>query len=239
MRYAIAPEIFGLFPGMRVAVAVAEGVDNTSPRPAVEALWRESWERAGALAAEYANAQSHPHVAPWRGAFKAMGVSSKEFRSSIEAMLRRAMRGGEPFSINPLVDFYNGISLRHISPAGGFDLDQLGTDLLELRLSRAGEEFLALGASEPELVPAGEVSYVADGKILTRHFVWRQSKLGALAPETRTVFLVSEVLGDVEAHSGGTIADVMLADFCAGLGEYFGVTARPFMLDEANPSCEW
>ncbi|MEI2701835.1 MAG: phenylalanine--tRNA ligase beta subunit-related protein [Baekduia sp.] len=158
MRYAIAPEIFGLFPGMRVAVAVAEGVDNTSPRPAVEALWRESWERAGALATEYANAQSHPHVAPWRGAFKAMGVSSKEFRSSIEAMLRRAMRGGEPFSINPLVDFYNGISLRHISPAGGFDLNQLGTDLLELRLSRAGEEFLALGASEPELVPAGEVS---------------------------------------------------------------------------------
>jgi DNA/RNA-binding domain of Phe-tRNA-synthetase-like protein len=239
MRYVIAPEIFARFPGMRVAVAVAEGVENASPRPAVEALWRESWAAAGGLAAEYANAQSHPHVAPWREAFKVMGASPKEFRSSIEALLRRAMRGGEPFSINPLVDFYNAISLRHISPAGGFDLDQLGGDLLELRLSRAGEEFLALGASEPEAVPPGEVSYVADGAILTRHFVWRQSKLGALVPGTRTVFLVSEVLGGVEAHGGGKVAEGVLADFCAGLREYFGVEARAFLLEAGSPGCAW
>src|SRR4051794_41495989 len=122
MRYVIAPEIWERFPGMRVAVAVAEGVDNASPCPTVEALWRESWAAAGGLAVQYANAQSHPHVAPWRERFKAMGVSSKEYRSSIEALLRRAMKGGEPFSINPLVDFYNAVSLRHISPAGGFDL---------------------------------------------------------------------------------------------------------------------
>jgi hypothetical protein len=88
-------------------------------------------------------------------------------------------------------------------------------------------------------VPSGEVSYVAGGAILTRHFVWRQSKLGALVPATRTVFLVSEVLGAVEAHGGGVVADGVLTDFCNGLREYFGVEARPFLLDAANPACEW
>jgi DNA/RNA-binding domain of Phe-tRNA-synthetase-like protein len=239
MQFTIAPEVFERFPGMRVAVAVAAGVDNSIPRPAVDALWRDAWDSAAAVAAPYGNAQSHPHVAPWRERFKAMGVSTREFRSSIEALLRRAMRGGEPFSISPLVDFYNAVSLRHVVPAGGFDLDQLDAALLELRLSRAGETFLALDGSAPEAVPPGEVSYVAGDAILTRHFVWRQARLGALVPATRALFLVSEVLGEVEAHGGGAVADAVLADLCSGLRDHFGVTARPFLLDAANPSCAW
>lgn len=238
MEYVIAPEIFERFPGMRVAVAVAEGVDNVTPRPAVEALWRESWLVAGKLAAQYANPQSHPHVAPWREAFKGMGLSSKDFRSSIEAILRRAMKGGEPFRINPLVDFYNAISLRHVSPAGGFDFGALAAPI-ELRASRAGEPFLALGAAEPELLPPGEVSYVSGDAVLTRHFVWRQAQLGALVPATQHVFLVSEVLGEVDRLSNGTVVDAMLADFCAGLRDYFGVTARSFVLDAEHPRCAW
>lgn len=79
MRFVIAPEIFERFPGMRVAVAVAEGVDNATPRSAVDAFWREAWDGAGAIAGQYGNAQSHPHVAPWREGFKALGLSSKEF----------------------------------------------------------------------------------------------------------------------------------------------------------------
>ena len=238
MEYVIAPEIFERFPGMRVAVAVAEGVDNVTPRPAVEALWRESWLAAGKLAAQYANPQSHPHVAPWREAFKGMGLSSKDFRSSIEAILRRAMKGGEPFRINPLVDFYNAISLRHVSPAGGFDFGALAAPI-ELRPSRADEPFLALGAAEPELLPPGEVSYVCGDAVLTRHFVWRQAQLGALVPATQHVFLVSEVLGEVDRLSNGTVVDAMLAAFCAGLRYYFGVTARPFVLDAEHPRCAW
>jgi DNA/RNA-binding domain of Phe-tRNA-synthetase-like protein len=40
-----------------------------------------------------------------------MGVSGRKFPSSIEALLRRAFKGGEPLRINPLVDFYNAVSL--------------------------------------------------------------------------------------------------------------------------------
>ena len=49
----------------------------------------------------------------------------KRFPISIEAMLRRALKGGA-FRINPLVDLYNALSLRHICPAGAVDLDAVG-----------------------------------------------------------------------------------------------------------------
>src|SRR5215469_5029787 len=109
---------------MRVATAVALGMDNQTPRPEVEAAWAQVWSEA-AGAAVYGNAQSHPRIAPWRESFTRMGVSGKQFPSSAEALLRRALKGGEPFRINPLVDWYNAISLRHLVPAGGFDLDDL------------------------------------------------------------------------------------------------------------------
>ena len=136
-QFRVEPAIFARFPGLRLAVVVAHGVDNATARPAVAESWHAAWAGAARLAAGHGNAQSHPRVRPWREAFRATGVSSKEFPSSIEAMLRRALKGGAPFEINPLVDFYNGLSLRHIVPVGGFDLDELHGPL-ELRLTRAG-----------------------------------------------------------------------------------------------------
>ena len=117
MEFTIEPAIFERFPGITIAVAVARGIDNAQARPGIAEGWQEAWAGAS-VAASSGNAQSHPRVRPWREAFQAMGVSGKEFRSSIEALLRRAMKGGEPFSINPLVDWYNTVSLRHVVPAG-------------------------------------------------------------------------------------------------------------------------
>ena len=131
---------------------------------------------------------------PWRERFQAIGISSKEFPTSIEALLRRALKGSEPRSINPLVDFCNcfdTISLRHCVPAGAFDLAQVPGPL-ELRLTRPGDTFLALDAGTPLDVPPGEVAYATGQTILTRHFVWRQSRAGLIEPATRNVFLVAE-----------------------------------------------
>jgi DNA/RNA-binding domain of Phe-tRNA-synthetase-like protein len=220
VEFSIQPEVFERFPGMAIVVAVATGVDNRAPRAAVDADWQSAWE--GALAAaRYGNAQSHPRVAPWREHFKAQGLSVKEYRSSIEALLRRALKGGEPFRINPLVDFYNAVSLRHVVPAGAFDLAAIDTlgGRLELRLTRAGDTFHAFDSDAVEALPPGEVAYAAGSTTLTRHFVWRQSHEGLVTPETAHVFLVAEVL----AEAGPEVARLVLDDFRDGLERFFGV----------------
>ncbi|MBX5455543.1 MAG: hypothetical protein IRZ31_01475 [Thermogemmatispora sp.] len=233
MQFRIDNSIFAHFPGLSLAVVVAEGLDNSRILPAVSEEWRRAWVRAGQEAAAYGNAQSHPRVQPWRERLRAIGVSSK-FPSSIEALLRRALKGGEPFSINALVDFYNTVSLRYVVPVGGFDLEQVRGPL-ELRLTREGDQFTALGEEEPQPVQVGEVAYTDGQTILTRHFVWRQSRTALITPETRRVFLVSESLGEV----GPQVAQAVLEEMTNGLRRYFEAEVHPFLLSEARPLAEW
>jgi DNA/RNA-binding domain of Phe-tRNA-synthetase-like protein len=196
MQLIVHPEILDRFPGVTLVIAVAEGIDNRATRRELAAAWRQAWTEAGQRAAEYGSPQSHPLVAPRRERFRAIGVSGKEFPSSIEALLRRAMKGGEPFSINPLVDLYNTMSLTHTVPAGGFDLEHIAGPI-ESRLTRPADRFTPLGSDAAEDVAPGEVAYADGSTVLTRHFVWRQSAEAALTPDTRSLFLVAEVLSEV------------------------------------------
>lgn len=84
-----------------------------------------------------------------------------------------------PLSPNPLVDFYNLVSLTHVVPTGGFDLAEVGSEL-RLRLTRDGDLFTALDEPAPLEVGAGEVAYAAGTTVLTRHFVWRQARTGLI-----------------------------------------------------------
>ena len=155
-------------------------------------------------------------------------------RGSIEALLRRALKGGEPFSINALVDFYNTVSLRYVVPVGGFDLDQLHGPL-ELRLTREGDTFTALGEQTTICVPAGEIAYADGQTILTRHFVWRQAQTGLITPFTHSVFLVSEILDEV----GQDVAEAVLTDLQTGIQSSFHVPAHAYLLDESNSAVSW
>src|SRR5438093_303859 len=184
MQFIVHPEIFTRFPNMRLAVAIAHDINNQAERPQIAARWQEVWAETASAAAIYGNAQSHPRVKPWRERFSAQGVSGKQFPSSIEGLLRRTLKSNEAFSINPLVDFYNTVSLQYIVPAGGFDLAQLHGPL-ELRLTRSGDMFIALDEDTAQEVPTGEVAYAVGNTILIRHFVWRQSKIGLITQATQ------------------------------------------------------
>ena len=233
MQFVVQDEIFDSFPGLCLPVAVAHGLDNRIGRETVETEWREAWLNARSAAA-YGNAQSHPRIQPWRERFRALGVSGKEFPCSAEALLRRALKGGEPFRINPLVDFYNSVSLNHFVPAGAFDLGDV-RDTLELRFTRVGDQFVALDDETPVRVSAGEVAYASGQTILTRHFVWRQARAGLVTPATNDVFLIAEVLGEV----GPNVAGAVLADFRRGLQDWFSLEAATFLVNRQNPSINW
>ena len=234
MDFSVEPDVFTRFPGMRLAVVVARDIDNGAERPEVSLAWSEAWAAAASTLAPYGNAQSHPRVVAWRQRFQANGVSMRHFPTSIEALLRRAMKGGAPFRINPLVDFYNSVSLRHAVPVGGFDLDRVRGPLA-VRLTRDGDTFAALDAEGAVPVPEGEVAYATGSTILTRQLMWRQARDGLIHPETRTVFLVSESLPDC----GPGLAEAVLDELGAGLRRSFGATTHSFVVDAATAHVSW
>ena len=234
MEFSIEAEVFTMFPGITLAVAVGTGIRPELRADQVAHQWRAAWETAGRAALVWPNPQSHPRVKPWRDAFRAMGVSPRDYPSSIEAMLRRAMKGSTAFSVMPLVDFYNTVSLTHIVPVGGFDLDRVHRGVA-LRRTRSGDHYRALDQEEAIGVPPGEVAYADGSTILTRHFVWRQASEGLIRPTTRNVFLVSEVLGPVGRH----VAHEVLRDLSDGLTTLFEAETATFILDAEHVHASW
>ena len=233
VRFVVEPEIFAAFPGIRIVVAVARGVNNASTYPQIATRWIQTWA-AAQEAEQYGNSQSHPRVRPWREAWVRIGVSGKKFPSSIEALLRRALKAGDPVVVNPLVDFYNTVSLEHVVPAGGFDLGDLDDDLM-LRLTRDGDSFEALDQDQATTLPTGEVAYATGANVLTRHFVWRQSRRGLIRPESRDVALVSEILPQLPREVVGKVE----ADLVGGLRSIFGVDGQSFVVDSTQPGATW
>jgi len=220
------------FPGLRIVLVWAAEIDNRSERPGVAG---ELARAINTLQADWSlpNPQSHPRIAAWREAIRATGFSGKKFPSSIEALTRRVVGGKGLGSINPLVDFYNAVSLTHLVPAGGWDLDTLAADgeaELRLCLAAGGERFRALGADEAVAVEPGEAAYVVGDQVVTRHFVWRQSDLGKLTPDTRRALLISECLREVP----DSIAQEVASAFADGLSRHFGVRAQTSVVSESS-----
>jgi DNA/RNA-binding domain of Phe-tRNA-synthetase-like protein len=226
--FRIAPEVFARLPGLQVVAVVARGLACAAPDE-VDREWAAAWSSVHA-GFGHDNPQSHPHVAAWRVAMKGIGAPHKEFPTSVEALVRRALKRPEPFRVAPLVDAYNAISLRHVVPAGAFDLDGLEGDL-ELRLTRDGDTFHALDAEVPEPVAAGEVAYATGSHVVTRHLVWRQSRQAAIGGRTRDAVFVTELLAGQEA-----LAPAVTAAYVDGLRRWFGAALSAAVLSARRPA---
>ena len=119
----VAREIFGAFPdvldrGRRLPGRPQRGRER---RSCSELLRREEDDAVGRLAG--AAIPEHPHIAPWREAYRKFGAKPKDHPSSIENLDRGgSIKGNRLPHINRLVDLYNAVSLRHLVPVGGEDL---------------------------------------------------------------------------------------------------------------------
>ena len=225
LQFRIEESFRARFPEARIGIVVACGIDNR--RGGDEA--RAELEAAAASAVASigdADLASHPAVAPWRDAYRRFGVKPSRYRSSIESLLRSA-RGDGVRSINPLVDLYNAVSLRHLLPCGGEDRDAIVGDL-RLTIAAGGEPFVPLGGTE-NLPPApGEVVYADDAGIVCRAWNWREADRTKLTPTTTSAILVIEALA---AHA----TDALLAachDLRASVGDGLGASCRVVVLGD-------
>jgi DNA/RNA-binding domain of Phe-tRNA-synthetase-like protein len=230
----VAPEIFEKLGNVRVFVAVLRSLDYaTVNTEEIDALLSRTWASSREQTSAYPNVQSHPRIAAWRTAYTRLGVSVKKHASSIESLARRAAKpDSEPRALCPLVDFYNAASLATTLPLGGFDLDDkdiAGT--MVLRLTREGDIFHALDASDALSLAPGEACYAVDNTVVTRHINWRQSREGLITETTRNVAFMAEILPEV---GDDAISDVktFFSEHCRPL---LGVDASLVaVLDKAN-----
>ena len=103
--------------------AVLANVQNQDVAEVWKRTFGKVWEEKQASGLDL---KTDPKAMAFDSFVKASGLpSTKKKPQSSMAMLKRCYGGSRSFSVSPLVDFYNSLSVAHCVSCGGFDVEDL------------------------------------------------------------------------------------------------------------------
>jgi DNA/RNA-binding domain of Phe-tRNA-synthetase-like protein len=187
-------QIFAQFPEYQALIVYAEGIQNF-PSTEESSMLVRSAEQACRATLTPDTMLLHPHIIAWRDAYRQFGASPKKYPSSVEALLRRTLKGQDLPSINGLVDLYNALSLKYLLPVGGEDWNKLVSDL-HLTYAQGHEPFLTMqdGQEQVTYPEAGEVIWTDAAGVTCRRWNWRQGRRTQLTEGTQAAYFVLDRL---------------------------------------------
>lgn len=197
--------VMALRPDYRALLLVATDVVGGPSDAASDAVLGEA-ERAAAARLAGAPPESLPEVAAWREAFAGFGVKPRRARSSVEALLRR-VDAGLP-RIDRLTDLYNAMSISHLIPFGGENLDAYQGPP-HLARATGDEPFDTIAEGQPVTVTAdpGEVVWRDGLGVTCRRWNWRQCVRTRLDEKTSSVLIILDGLDPVTTDALYAAAD--------------------------------
>ncbi|MEU7580992.1 phenylalanine--tRNA ligase beta subunit-related protein [Streptomyces sp. NPDC041068] len=217
LTLTVSDEVRTLVPGFTHVAVEAYGLLNGPSTDATSALLDEAARRV-AVRLDGRAPHEDPHMVAWRAAYTAFGAKPSRTRNSAEALAKRALADGGLPRINALVDLYNAISVAHLIPVGGEDLDLIKGGM---RLVRAtgDEDFVTAAAGETvvEHPDAGEVVWCDDEGVTCRRWNWRQGPRTRLTEESANAIFLLEGMGpDAGLEAAGAELAELLEKFSPG-----------------------
>ncbi|MEU6669121.1 phenylalanine--tRNA ligase beta subunit-related protein [Streptomyces sp. NPDC046727] len=198
--FQLTPPVAEAFPDTLIALVTATGLNGHEPWPdtvaAVDGLEQQlavgTWRPAG---------ETDPRIEAWHTTYRSFGTNPRRVRPSVDALGRRLTKKGTLPRINPAVDSYNAVSVRHGLPAGAFDLHRVTGDV-DIRYAEGSEEFTPLG--EPDTVERpkpGEIIYADASGVLTRHWNHRDAHRTRVTEDsTHVAFILETVRAADDGH---------------------------------------
>ena len=190
----LTSQVLERFPHYSGIVIYAKHLENRASDTFSDGLLREAETLARAMFAD-SKVSDHLHIAAWREAFAAFGVKPNKTLNSAEALISRVVKGGELPRINWLADVYNALSVRHVLPIGGEDLDKaVGVQRLEIASGLEVFDTMKDGQPFADHPQAGEVVWMDDAGVTCRAWNWRQCVRTRLTEDTRNAYFVLDTL---------------------------------------------
>jgi DNA/RNA-binding domain of Phe-tRNA-synthetase-like protein len=188
---AVDSDIFTTHPEYVALIVLAEGIGN-GPSDEDSSTVLDAAEQ-DLRARGLTRPADDPHIAAWRTAFSAFGAKPSKYPCSAEALAARVLKGGTLPRVNVLVDLYNAVSVRALTPVGGEDLDHLNGPL-RLTIATGDEPFDGHdGAPRP-----GEIVWRDDAGVTCRRWNWRQGQRTRLTDATTRAFFVIDRLPELD-----------------------------------------
>jgi DNA/RNA-binding domain of Phe-tRNA-synthetase-like protein len=228
--FRLGTAVADAFPGTLVALVTATGLRGREPWPLTTAAVADLEQRLADGTWAPAD-ETDPRIEAWHTAYRSFGTNPRRVRPSVDALGRRLTKRGSLPRINPAVDSYNAVSVRHGLPAGAFDLDRVAGDV-DIRPADGTEAFTPLG--EPDTVEhpkPGEVVYADADGVLTRHWNHRDAHRTRVTEDSTHVVFALETL---HAERDGDLLGAAAEELRALLAPHAAHTAVHH-LDPARP----
>lgn len=186
MKFSVQENVFNSMPNACFGVVIARGIDNHQVNEFVSYKLDKHIDGIREQLSD-AEIRNTPEIAIYRNAFQSLGYNPNKFMCSIEALVKRIVKGGAFPKINTTVDLGNAISIKYILPIGAHDIGS-DTEDIEVRFAVSADTFVPFGSTEAENVDEGELVYVRGNSVKTRKWIWRQSSVGMITQDTTDVF---------------------------------------------------
>lgn len=228
-KFILEQPYLDIFPESKIGILVCTGIDNHIVDENKYVDYLENAQKEALKHIANPEFTENPVIRTWRDAFQKF-KTKKGARCSIEAMLKRISKGNSIGTINPLVDIYNGISLKYGVPVGGEDIDKFDGDN-RLTIAEGGEEFITYGSDKSEPPYEGEVVYKDNAGAICRCFNWRESVRTMLSEETTNAFMCIEtVVGEKD-----DVLDAALDELKILIETELGGKVTKHILSKENP----
>ncbi len=232
MHFIIENSIFGKFPELNIGIVIATNLNNQGENKEIMALLKEKQiEIQSKFNSE--TLSQNPKIDCWRKAFTSFGAKPKKYKCSVENLYRMTLEGIQLKHINKLVDLYNFVSLKHLIPIGGDNLDKVEGNI-SLKFAEGNEKFIELNSQEIKNPQKGEIIYCDEKEVLCRRWNWRESHKTRMTEETKNVSLVTEGLPPVSKQEVEKIIkelSELVQKFCNG-------ETKTFILNKSFPKIE-
>jgi DNA/RNA-binding domain of Phe-tRNA-synthetase-like protein len=210
MKIAITRDVLTRFPGAEVHGLVAEGL--LSFDCGIIDGWRQrATDHIVASGIRPELLSLDPAIKVWRDAYQKFGLKPSKFRSSIEQLYKRALKGDLIRTPIDLVNLYCYISVINKVPAGAYDLGAIQGSVA-VRLSSEGEPFQAIGEQFEIPAQANVVCYTDECGIICYGWNYRDAQRTCLGAGTdRAIFFVDTVDAGMAASGGRAIDNLKTA----------------------------
>ena len=233
MKFEVDFKIFDKFQGLNIGVVIAKGADNTGTSQEIINSIREKGKEIRENF-DTKTLSQNPKIDVWRKAYSTFGANPKDNRCSVENLYRLVLKGADVRHISKLVDIYNFISLKHMVPLGGEDLDKIHGNI---RLTFAGANeppVLLLGDKDERPPHEGEVIYKDEISAVCRRFNWREADRTKFTKQTKNAILVAEGLLTTEDDIREIANELKEA-----VQKHCGGRTFSFVLNKSNPEIEF
>jgi len=190
MNLTISPDVFEKYPDLAVGVVYATEINNTGTFPEVTEMLRQE-EKSIVNSLDLETFKEHPNIAAMQEVHRSFGNNPNKFPPSIQALVKRILKGGHLPTINPIVDIYNIISLRYVVCAGAEDLDACEGEI-SLAFADGTEDFRLLGEEGDSPPEPGELVYKDCLGVICRKLNWREGDRTKTSQNSKNVLIVVE-----------------------------------------------